>query len=113
MKEIGIPHRHVVVESVTSAEPTAFIFQLANLAVPALTLLYTIYKDRKKKDNDINITFWFPNFTTINLDRPEDFEAVLQKLKQIGPQWDEEERKKVMEHFKQLYKQTFKEDIDS
>jgi hypothetical protein len=89
LKELGLVNNEVKVESITP-DWLSLIFESANLALGALALLYTIYRDRKMDKSQITITF--PDQNRISISNIKDFEDVLAKLKQIDPRKEEEER---------------------
>src|SRR5579884_573106 len=80
LKELGLVNNEVKVESITP-DWLSLIFESANLALGALALLYTIYRDRKMDKSQITITF--PDQNRISISNIKDFEDVLAKLKQI------------------------------
>jgi hypothetical protein len=108
MNERGIQHQHIVFETVAAESTIQFAFNAAGLAIQALTFLYTILKDRKKQD-DINITFKFPNSAVINVYWPEDLESILDRLKEIDPKKDEEDRKQIINYYKKKYQESYKD----
>lgn len=67
-----------------------------------------IYQDRKKKDAKISIRF--PDTTIITVNKIEDLDVALEKLKQIDPKKDAEERKRMIKRFKKIYEETFGDD---
>ena len=110
LKELGLVNNEVKIESITPDWLT-LIFESANLALGALALLYTIYRDRKMDKS--RITIRLPNYTRISISDMKDFEDVLTKLKQIDPKEEDEERTKRIEYFKNIYRKTFKQNDNS
>jgi hypothetical protein len=108
MNEKGIQHQHIIFESVSAESTIQLAFTAAGPAIQALVFLHTILKDQKKKDG-INVTFTFPNSTVINIHRLEDVELILDRLKQIDPEKDEQERRKTVDYYKKKYRELYKD----
>lgn len=107
MNQQELVYRELKFESL-SPDLATFIFEVVNTTIAALTLLYMIYQDRKKKDAKISIRF--PDTTIITVNKIEDLDVALEKLKQIDPKKDAEERKRMIKRFKKIYEETFGDD---